>query len=126
LDWRRKKGGTDGKISVSLNDNNKTVLNTGSDDFKAGYGLRYDLSWRNVYRLSDIRYLKLHNASKDGWCLNTLYFSVDLTRWLWGFPLPTCPLVRFQHDRALFLPLFHLLAPLFARLKYCSSIRTLK
>lgn len=70
-------GGTDGEISISLNNNNKTVLNTSDDDFERGRGRRYDLSWRNVYRLGDIQYLKLHNASKDGWCLNTLYFYVN-------------------------------------------------
>jgi hypothetical protein len=68
---------TDDDIQVSLNDNNRTWLDYGRNDFEVVDDFTYDLTLTNLRTVSDIRFLAIQKTGTDGWCLDHLTLLIN-------------------------------------------------
>jgi hypothetical protein len=68
---------TDDDIQVSLNDNNRTWLDYGRNDFEVVDDFTYDLTLTNLRTVSDIQYLAIQKTGTDGWCVDHVTLLIN-------------------------------------------------
>jgi hypothetical protein len=69
--------GIDDAVKASLNDYNRTILNSAADDFDRADARYYDLLLANVTQLSDVVYLKISKDGTDGLCIQSITFYLN-------------------------------------------------